>query len=203
MNSPTPDAILRRVDWQIIRRLDGLLQGDYRSLLYGAGVDFADLRAYQPGDDVRYIDWNVTARLGEPYLRQYVEDREVTGWFLLDVSPSLEFGTVTRSKRGTLIDFVATFTRALNAAWQSCGGHPVWLAGGIADATTNRAAAGPATYRCLDELNAFRKRPDNKLGSVVASRGPVDPQAIAGGDRVGLHQLPGLGGPAQGLKPPP
>ena len=60
----TPERILLRLDWQVIRRLDGLLQGDYRSLFYGYGVDFADLREYQPGDDIRYMDWNVTARMG-------------------------------------------------------------------------------------------------------------------------------------------
>jgi uncharacterized protein (DUF58 family) len=109
----TPERVLRRVDWEVIRRLDGLLQGDYRSLLYGFGVDFADLREYQPGDDVRYIDWNVTARLGDTYIRQYVEDREITAWFLLDLSPSLEFGTVSRNKRAALIDVVATFCRLL------------------------------------------------------------------------------------------
>ena len=90
----TPDRILQRLDWQVIRRLDGLLQGDYRSLFYGYGVDFADLREYQPEDDIRYIDWNVTARMNTPYVRQYVEDREITAWFLLDLSPSIDFGTV-------------------------------------------------------------------------------------------------------------
>ncbi len=60
---PTPERILHRLDWHVIRRLDGLMQGDYRSLLYGYGLDFADLREYQPEDDVRYIDWNVTARM--------------------------------------------------------------------------------------------------------------------------------------------
>lgn len=113
MIASTPERVLRRVDWEVIRRLDGFLQGDYRSLLYGFGVDFADLREYQPGDDVRYIDWNVTARLGEAYIRQYVEDREITAWFLLDLSPSLEFGTVSRSKRAALVDVVATFSRLL------------------------------------------------------------------------------------------
>src|SRR5215471_6405065 len=72
----TPERVLQRLDWQVIRRLDGLLQGNYRSLFYGFGVDFADLREYQPGDDVRYIDWNVTARMDTPYVRQYNEDRE-------------------------------------------------------------------------------------------------------------------------------
>ncbi len=57
----TPERVLQRLDWQVIRRLDGLLQGDYRSLFYGFGVDFADLREYQAEDDIRYIDWNVTA----------------------------------------------------------------------------------------------------------------------------------------------
>ena len=89
-----PERILQRLDWQVIRRLDGLLQGDYRSLFYGYGVDFADLREYQPGDDVRYIDWNVTARMDAPYVRQYTEDREITAWFLLDLSPSMDFGTM-------------------------------------------------------------------------------------------------------------
>lgn len=109
----TPERILQRIDWKIIRRLDGLLQGDYRSLFYGYGVDLADLREYQPGDDIRYIDWNVTARMDTPYLRQYTEEREVTAWFLLDLSPSIDFGGVNSLKRTVLIDFVATLARLL------------------------------------------------------------------------------------------
>jgi uncharacterized protein (DUF58 family) len=109
----TPERILQRIDWQVIRRLDGLLQGDYRSLFYGYGVDFADLREYQPGDDIRYIDWNVTARLNAPHVRQYVEDREITAWFLLDLSPSVNFGSQQIQKRNMLIDFVITLARLL------------------------------------------------------------------------------------------
>src|SRR6266536_3099570 len=109
----TPERILQRLDWKVIRRLDGLLQGDYRTLFYGYGVDFADLREYQPGDDVRYIDWNVTARMNTPYVRQYAEDREITAWFLLDLSPSVDFGTLQSLKRTVLIDFVTTFARLL------------------------------------------------------------------------------------------
>ena len=97
----------------MIRRLDGLLQGDYRSLFYGYGIDFADLREYQPEDDVRYIDWNVTARMDAPYVRKYVEDREITAWFLLDLSPSVDFGAATNLKRTVLIDFVTTLARLL------------------------------------------------------------------------------------------
>jgi len=112
-STSTPERILQRLDWKVIRRLDGLLQGDYRSLFYGYGVDFADLREYQPEDDIRYIDWNVTARMNTPYVRQYVEDREVTAWFLLDLSPSVDFGSAQSHKRQVLIDFVGTLARLL------------------------------------------------------------------------------------------
>ena len=113
ISATTPERILQRLDWQVIRRLDGLLQGDYRSLFYGFGVDFADLREYQPEDDIRYIDWNVTARMNSPFVRQYVEDREITAWFLLDLSPSMDFGSVQTEKRMVLVDFVATIARLL------------------------------------------------------------------------------------------
>lgn len=113
MDASTPERILQRLDWQVIRRLDGLLQGDYRSLWRGFGVDFADLREYQAEDDVRYIEWNVTARMATPYVRQYIEDREITGWFLLDLSPSVDFGTSPVLKQTMLIDFVATLARLL------------------------------------------------------------------------------------------
>ena len=82
-----------------MRRLDGLLHGDYRTLFRGFGLDLADLREYQYHDDVRHIDWNVTARLQTPYVREYHEDREVTAWFLLDLSPSVDFGSRDVRKR--------------------------------------------------------------------------------------------------------
>jgi uncharacterized protein (DUF58 family) len=109
----TPERILQRLDWHVVRRLDGLLQGDYRSLFYGQGLDFADLREYQPGDDVRTIDWNVTARMDAPYVRQFTDDREITAWFLLDLSPSMDFGAFDSLKRGVLLDLVATLARVL------------------------------------------------------------------------------------------
>ncbi len=109
----TPERILRRLDWQVIRRLDGLLQGDYRTLFYGDGIDFADLREYQLQDDIRHIDWNVTARMNSPYVRQFVEDREITSWFLLDISPSMGFGPTERPKERVLADMAATLARLL------------------------------------------------------------------------------------------
>src|SRR6266545_7111397 len=106
------ENILRRLDWTVIRRLDGLLQGDYRTLFRGFGLDLADLREYQYHDDVRYIDWNVTARLMTPYVRVYNEDREVTAWFLLDLSPSVDFGSNVK-KRSVLTELVTVLARLL------------------------------------------------------------------------------------------
>ncbi len=73
------------------------------------------MREYQPGDDVRYMDWSVTARMDSPFVRQYTEDREINAWFLLDLSPSVDFGTVAtdREKRTVLVDFVTTLARLL------------------------------------------------------------------------------------------
>jgi uncharacterized protein (DUF58 family) len=108
-----PEAVLRRLEWTVMRRLDGLLQGDYRTLFRGFGLDLADLREYQYGDDVRHIDWNVTARLQTPYVREYHEDREVTAWFLLDLSGSVDFGSGPVRKRAVSADFVAVLARIL------------------------------------------------------------------------------------------
>jgi uncharacterized protein (DUF58 family) len=87
-----PDRLLRRLEWRLGRRLDGRLQGAYRTVWRGPGIDFTDLRAYMPEDDVRHIDWNVTARLDEPYVRLYTEDRELTAWLVVDRSASMRFG---------------------------------------------------------------------------------------------------------------
>ncbi len=117
----TPERILQRLDWQVIRRLDGILQGDYRSLFRGFGLDLADLREYQPGDDIRHIDWNVTARLGTPYIRQFIEDRDIAAWFLLDLSPSVDFGTTHSLKRECLVDFVGLLARLLTRRGNRAG----------------------------------------------------------------------------------
>ncbi len=110
---PQAEAILRRLEWTVIRRLDGLLQGNYRTLFRGFGLDLADLREYQYQDDVRHIDWNVTARLQTPYVREYHEDREVTAWFLLDLSPSIDFGSEGVKKRAVSVEFVTVLARLL------------------------------------------------------------------------------------------
>ena len=114
------EALLRRLEWTVVRRLDGMLHGDYRTLFRGFGLDLADLREYQYHDDVRRIDWNVTARLAAPYVREYHEDREVTAWFLLDLSPSVDFGSRVR-KRSVSAEFVALLARLLTRHGNAVG----------------------------------------------------------------------------------
>lgn len=105
--------MLRRLEWTTLRRLDGLLQGDYRTLMRGTGLDLADLREYQLHDDVRHIDWNVTARMQSPYVRQFLEDRDLTAWFLLDLSGSVNFGSADVTKLAVSSGFVATLARVI------------------------------------------------------------------------------------------
>jgi uncharacterized protein (DUF58 family) len=123
------DALLRRLDWHVVKRLDGLLQGDYRSLFTGHGFDLAEVREYQPEDDIRYMDWNVTARMDDPFVRQYIEDREITAWLLLDLSPSVDFGTTQARKRDLLVDFSAVLMRLLVRHGNRVGG--VLFSGGV------------------------------------------------------------------------
>jgi uncharacterized protein (DUF58 family) len=106
-----PDRLLRRLEWQVVRRLDGRLQGAYRTVFRGTGIDFADVRAYTPDDDVRHIDWNVTARLDEPYVRQYTEDRDLTAWLVLDQSASMRFGAGAYGKDSVLTDLAICLAR--------------------------------------------------------------------------------------------
>lgn len=106
-------ALLARVTWTSARRLDGLLQGDYRTLFRGSGMMLADLREYESQDDVRHIDWNVTARMQTPYVRQHEEDRELAAWFVVDLSPSVDFGSGHTSKRQVAAEAIATLGHLL------------------------------------------------------------------------------------------
>jgi uncharacterized protein (DUF58 family) len=112
---------LRRLDFTIIRRLDGHRQGDHRNLAYGAGLDLAELRPYVPGDDVRALDWNVTARMGEPYVRRFHEDRDVTVWLVLDLSASTDFGSGLQTKRELMVDVAGTLGRLLTSRGDRVG----------------------------------------------------------------------------------
>ena len=115
MSLRTAESVLARLDLKVARRLEGLLQGDHKSAFRGQGLDLADLREYQYHDDVRHMDWNVTARLNIPHVREYLEDREITAWFLLDMSPSIDFESVSVSKRAVLTEFTALVCRLLAA----------------------------------------------------------------------------------------
>lgn len=95
---PMPDALLRAMDITVGRRIAGLLEGDYRSAMLGRGTELAQIREYVPGDDVRQIDWNVTARMNTPHVRVQVAERVLTTWLILDVSASMAFGTADRRK---------------------------------------------------------------------------------------------------------
>ncbi len=110
----TPEALLRRLDWQVLQRLDGRLQGDYRTAFLGDGLDVADLRDYQADDDVRRIDWNVTARMDTPFVRQYDEDRDLTAWFLVDRTASMRFGHGGRTKEDVANELVTSLARLLS-----------------------------------------------------------------------------------------
>ena len=107
------EALLSRLDLTIARRLEGLLQGDHKSPFRGQGLDLADLREYQFHDDVRRMDWNATARQGIPYVREYLEDREIPVWLLLDMSPSMRFEGMSVSKHAVLTEFATLICRLM------------------------------------------------------------------------------------------
>ena len=107
----TPERLLARLEWRVIRRLDGRLMGGYRTAHRGTGTDLAGLRDYVEGDDARHIDWNVTARLNEPQLRVFTEDRELTAWLLLDRSASMAVGVPGRGKDDVLSELALVLAR--------------------------------------------------------------------------------------------
>jgi len=105
----------------VLSRLEGMLQGDFRTLLRGSGTDFLGLRDYEWGDDVRHIDWNVTARTNELFVREFMEDRELTAWLLLDRSPSMAFGVAERTKERVLCELAAAFGQLLTRGGNRIG----------------------------------------------------------------------------------
>ena len=95
---PLPESLLKALELTIARRVEGLLAGDHRSALLGRGTELAQVRPYVPGDDVRLIDWNVTARTTEPHVRVHLAERVLVTWIVLDTTPSMAFGTADRRK---------------------------------------------------------------------------------------------------------
>ncbi|MGV8803369.1 MAG: DUF58 domain-containing protein [Polaromonas sp.] len=166
------DQLLRRLEWTVLRRLDGLLQGDWRTLLRGTGMDLADLREYQYHDDVRHIDWNVTARLQQPHVRVFTEDREMSAWFLLDLSASMDFGSSQSAKREVLTRFVAVLARLLTRHGNRVG---ALLYGAGSEAAMPVIPARSGRRHVLHLLHTLQSRPQatsaglTRLGQLLAS----------------------------------
>ncbi len=190
-----PERILQRLDWTVIRRLDGLLQGNYKTVFRGFGLELAELREYQFNDDVRAIDWYVTARTQTPYIRLRVEDRDLTAWFLLDLSPSMDFGTARKRKSDLLVDSVGVLARLLTRHGNRVGalvyqrkldpGHPRRDGTNAGPEVDRHPGVGAeAASGSLDEAI------DAPGGRPASGASPVAPV-----HRLGFHQRPRLGTP--------
>lgn len=115
------ERLLLRLEWRVLRRVEGRVAGGYRTVHRGAGIDLAGLRAYAEGDDARHIDWNVTARLNEPQLRVFNEDRELTVWLVLDRSASMTVGAPGRGKQDVLGELAVVLARMFSRGGNRVG----------------------------------------------------------------------------------
>jgi uncharacterized protein (DUF58 family) len=162
--TPASERLLQRIEWRVLKRLDGLLHGDYRTLFRGFGLDLADLREYQVGDDVRHIEWNTTARLGTTYVRQFNEDRDVSAWFIVDMSGSMSFGAGERKKRDVAAEFVAALASVLARHGNRCG---AWIFTDAAhDVMPPRTGRGNL-LRMLSSIERARPRPTSAMTSLA------------------------------------
>ena len=118
---PAPERLLVRLEWRVVRRLDGRVAGGYRTAHRGTGTDLVGLREYTEGDDARHIDWNVTARLNEPQLRVFTEDRELTVWLVLDRSASMTVGAPERGKDDVLSELALVLARLFGRSGNRVG----------------------------------------------------------------------------------
>ena len=116
-----PDEVLRRLDLAVSHKLDGLLHGDYQGLVPGHGSELGETRGYVAGDDVRRIDWNVTARLQTPHVRDTIADRELETWALVDLGPSMDFGTANCEKRDLAVSAAAAVGFCLSCSFRQSG----------------------------------------------------------------------------------
>ena len=159
----TPAQLLQRLQWTVVRRLDGLLQGDYRTVFRGSGTDVAELREYEPGDDARYIDWNLTARMQTPYVREFSEDREVTAWMLVDRSSSMAFGPEGHAKSDVVLELVTTLAYVLSRAGNRVG---ALLYDNVVERTVPPATGRKHVLRLTQEL---RQAPRQHSGATDLS----------------------------------
>lgn len=136
-----PAQLLRRLEFRVVRRLDGFLFGDYRGLFYGPSLDLAEVREYQPGDEVRRIDWNVTARSGRLHVRQYREERELTAWLIVDTSASMSFGTRRALKRDLAREFAGVASLVITRHGDKIGAVTFGPSSGMVPPRSGRAQA--------------------------------------------------------------
>jgi uncharacterized protein (DUF58 family) len=171
-----PDRLLLQLEWRIVRRLDGRLQGGYRTPRRGSGLDFAGVRPYVEGDDARHIDWNVTARLDEPQVREYTEERELTTWLVLDRSASMVVGGPGRGKQDVLAELALILARLLGRNGNRVGallydagtvrivppgtgrGHALRIGRELDRAPGSRAAATTDLAAMLDAIASLARR---------------------------------------------
>jgi uncharacterized protein (DUF58 family) len=159
---PIPEPLLRSLDVAVRRRVDSLLAGDHRSARLGIGTELAQVRRYEPGDDVRRIDWNVTARTGEAHVRVDLAERALTTWLLLDTSPSMTFGTADRRKA----DVAEGVALALGHVATRRGNRLGLLTFGEREPATRRPRQGRAGLLAL--LRELRREPaDEPTGATV------------------------------------
>ena len=201
-----PEAILRRLEWTVMRRLDGLLHGDYRTLFRGFGLDLADLREYQYHDDVRHIDWNVTARCRRRTCASTTRSARSTAWFLLDLSPSVDFGSRracgSASCRGRVRDGARA---AADAPRQSRRRAVLRRPGRHGDPRAQRPARTCCTCctAMLLAARARRSRAATDLGAFLRGACQTDAAALAGVRRLRLHQHARLGRAARAPRAAP
>src|SRR5580658_539458 len=119
--STVPERLLARLEWRVVRCLDGRQAGSYRTAHRGTGTDLVGLREYTDGDDARHIDWNVTARLNEPQLRVFTEDRELTVWLVLDRSASMTVGAPGRGKDDVAAELAVVLARLFTRSGNQVG----------------------------------------------------------------------------------
>jgi uncharacterized protein (DUF58 family) len=164
--STTADRLLLRLEWRVLRRLDGRLQGGYRTVHRGSGTDLAGLRPYTDGDDARYIDWNVTARLDELQVRQFNEDRELTAWLVLDRSASMSVGGPGRGKGDVLTELALSLTRLLGRNGNRVGAV-------LYDTGTTRVVPPGTGRRQALRIGGELERPPSAVGGATTDLGAM------------------------------
>lgn len=164
-DSPATRELLRRLQLDVRMRLDGLLHGDYRGLVPGHGSELGEAREYEPGDDVRRIDWNVTARMHATHVRETIADRELESHLLVDLSPSLDFGTVVQEKRDLALSAVAAIGTLTNRVGNRLGAVIIHAGG------HQTVPAAQGRVHLLGILHRIATTPRGETGSVDLAAG--------------------------------